>query len=70
MPQGGAASLWTEVTVGDILKNAFYIVTLIKNRYTTKSYKDNRKIKRPESDDNGDLLITIMSSLVEVEMGT
>jgi len=49
-PQDGAALLWSEVTISDILKNVAYIGTLITNQWSTKSYKDGRKIKRPEEE--------------------
>jgi DNA invertase Pin-like site-specific DNA recombinase len=49
-PQDGAATIWSEVTVSDILKNVAYIGTLITNKWSTKSYKDGRKVKRPQEE--------------------
>lgn len=41
---------WTGDMVADILENKVYLGHTVNMRYTTRSYKDKKKIERPESD--------------------
>ena len=41
---------WTSSTVADMLENELYIGNTLNMKYSTKSYKDRRKVEHPRED--------------------